>query len=142
MARRRYRKVRSGRRRKGFRRRSGVRKALSRVRSLSRKMAGEVKKIDVNAIIPEEKFTPLSPAIGPSSDIATSLPDFGYLYNIFQDADDNTPDSVQGINIGDFVGNQIRAKYLYVGIHVQMPNRPTLVAYPSNDLSNPTVSAT
>lgn len=57
MARRYRRKVRSGRRRRGFRRRTGVRKALSRVRSLSRKIAGEVKKIDVNSIVPETSFT-------------------------------------------------------------------------------------
>lgn len=57
MVRRRYRKTRSMRRRRGFRRRSGVRKALSRIRSLSRKVAGEVKKMDVNAIVPETSFT-------------------------------------------------------------------------------------
>lgn len=56
---RRYRKVRSRRRRsrRRFRRRSAAGKALRRVRSLSRKIAGEVKKLDVNAIIPEDAFT-------------------------------------------------------------------------------------
>lgn len=83
MARRRYRKTRSIRRRRGFRRRSGVRKALSRVRSISRKIAGEVKKIDVNAIVPETAFTQITSAIGTSADNATSLPDFAYCYNVF-----------------------------------------------------------
>lgn len=59
MARRRFRKARSYRRRRGHRRfrRSTARKALRIARSVSRKMAGEVKKNDVNAIIPENKFT-------------------------------------------------------------------------------------
>lgn len=31
----------------------------------------------------------------------------------------------QGIALGDFVGEQIKAKYLYLGIHLQMPVRPS-----------------
>lgn len=103
MARRRYRKTRSIRRRRGFRRRSGVRKALSRVRSLSRKIAGEVKKMDVNAIIPENSFTLITPALGTATDNATSLPDFAYVYNVFSDSS-NTVDASQGLDLGDFVG--------------------------------------
>lgn len=104
MARRRYRKTRSIRRRRGFRRRSGVRKALSRVRSLSRKIAGEVKKMDVNAIVPETSFTQITNAVGTSSDNATSLPDFGYLYSVFADVNSSSTDAVQGLVLGDFVG--------------------------------------
>lgn len=78
---RRYRR-RSGRR--GFRRRRTVaRKALTRVRSLSRKIAGEVRKADWNAIIPENAFTQITPAVGTSADLASSLPDFGYLYTVW-----------------------------------------------------------
>lgn len=55
---RRYRKARTGRRRiRRLRRRTVSRKALRIARSVSRKMAGEVKKMDVNAIIPETSFT-------------------------------------------------------------------------------------
>lgn len=125
MARRYRRKVRSGRRRRGFRRRTGVRKALSRVRSLSRKIAGEVKKIDVNAIIPETSFTQITNAVGTAADTATSLPDFGYLYSVFSDASSSSTDSTQGLDLGDFIGEQIRAKYLYLGLHIQMPVRPS-----------------
>lgn len=100
MRRRSYRKARRTRRRRGsFRRRSVVRKALSLARSVTRKMAGEVRKLDVNAIIPEENFTVLTPALGTAADNAQSLPDFGYVYNVFGGA------SVQGLEIDDFTGN-------------------------------------
>lgn len=57
MARRRFRKSKSGRRRKHYKRRTVAGKAIRIARSVSRKMAGEVKKIDVNAIVPESRFT-------------------------------------------------------------------------------------
>lgn len=58
MARRRYRKARGRRSRRRYSRRGRkATKALRMARSLSRKMAGEVKKLDANAIIPENKFT-------------------------------------------------------------------------------------
>lgn len=81
--------------------------------------------MDVNAIIPENKFTQISNAVGTAADNATSLPDFGFVYNVFNDVTDGTADSEQGIQLGDFVGEQIKAKYLYLGIHLQMPVRPS-----------------
>lgn len=57
-------------------------------------MAGEVKKMDVNAIVPETSFTQISAALGTSADNATSLPDFGFLYNVFADTDNTTSDSI------------------------------------------------
>lgn len=120
----RFRKSRARRFRRRRSRRSLGGKALRIARSVSRKMAGEVKKNDVNAIIPENKFTQLSNALGTSADNPTSLPDFGYLYNVFTDGSSVTEDSIQGINLGDFIGEQIKAKYLYLGVHVQMPVRP------------------
>lgn len=90
--RRRYRKTRSGRRRR-FRRRTVATKALRIARSVSRKMAGEVKKMDVNAIIPETKFTQITDALGTAADNAFSLPDFAYVYGVFRDSMSNTNDS-------------------------------------------------
>lgn len=83
--------------------------------------------MDVNAIIPENSFTQISPALGTAADNATSLPDFGYLYNVFIDSSSSTVNSAQGLQLGDFVGEQIKAKYLYLGVHVQMPVRPSSV---------------
>lgn len=80
---RRYRKSRRFRRRRLRRFRSRASKALTKVRSLSRKIAGEVKKMDKNAIVPENSFTQLTAAVGTASDIAGSLPDYGYLYPVF-----------------------------------------------------------
>lgn len=123
--RRRYRKSFRRKGRRLYRRRKTVaRKALRIARSVNRKMAAEVRKLDWNAIIPESDFQQLSPAFGTSNDKADSLPDYGYLYPIFSSSNG----MVQGVNINDFAGNQVRAKYLYLGIHLQMPNRPTGLA--------------
>lgn len=68
---RRYRKARSSRRRfrrRRFSRRGTARKALRIARSVSRKMAGEVKKMDVNDIIPENKFNQITNALGTAAD--------------------------------------------------------------------------
>lgn len=107
---------------KRIRSRSVARKALSLARSTARKLDAEVKKLDVNAIITEDDFTGLSPAIGNAADNATSLPDFGYAYNLFTTNVD--PDNQNGIALSDFIGMRVRAKYIYFGIHIQMPNRP------------------
>lgn len=80
-------------------------------------MAAEVKKIDCNSIIPEDSFTQLTTAFGTAADIATSLPDFGYLYNVFL-VPGYSEGSEQGLDLGDIVGEQIRAKYLYLGVHL------------------------
>lgn len=78
---------RKGYRKKGRkhykRRKSGVRKALSMARSLTRKMAGEVKKLDVNAIIPESDFVAITSPLGTAADNPVSLPDFSYVYDVF-----------------------------------------------------------
>lgn len=117
--RRRYRKSFRRKGRRLYRRRKTVaRKALRVARSVSRKMAGEVRKIDVNEIIPENKFTQLSPAFGTAADNAQSLPDYGFVYYPI-----NT-NFGPGDAISEFTGNQIRAKMLYMGIHLQMPVRP------------------
>lgn len=83
---RRYRRYKSRSRRVRRTRRRARRvstKAIRIARSVSRKVAGEVKKTDLNAIIPETAFTSLTPAVGSAADNATSLPDFGYLYTPF-----------------------------------------------------------
>lgn len=107
--------VRKVRRRKGlrrrriFRRRRGTAtKALAIARGISRKLAAEVKKADNNLLIGSTGFIQLS------AGNTSSLADFGLLYNVFGNSG-----MVQGIQLDDFIGEQIRTKYLYLGIHLQ-----------------------
>lgn len=125
--RRRYRKGSSRRRgRRSYKRRyRRAGKALRLARSINRKIDAEVKKQDVNAIIPEGAFTQITPALGTAADNASSLPDFAYLYNVFNTGELSTGTEEQGIRVGDFVGERVRAKYLYLGFHLQMPVRPS-----------------
>lgn len=101
-----------GRRRRRTYRRHGA-KALRMVRALSRKVAAEVKKVDNVALVLSTSFQMV---LGDTSNAApVTLRDFGHLYNVFGTGD------VQGIQLDDFIGEQVRAKYLYVGLHLQYP---------------------
>lgn len=105
---RRYRRKAYRRPRRTRRRRSVAHKALRLARTVSYKMAGEVKKMDNNQLVSATAFTQMTPGS------STSLADFALLYSVFGNAG-----AVQGFEIDDFIGNQVRAKYLYLGIHLQ-----------------------
>lgn len=111
--------------RRGFRRRSVLSK---KVASLSRKIDAEVKKGDFNQTLQGSTFVQLTPI--ENSNFFT-LPDYGYLYPVLRVSRSGDPvDSEgnptitymnQGDWLGDFIGERIRTKYLYLGFHLQLP---------------------
>lgn len=91
-------------RRRGFRRGKSLR---SKVASINRRLAAEVKKNDNAVLIPlpaqDGGFEPLT---------VLGLQDWAYLYPVLDET------MKQGTQMDDIIGQSIKMKYLYLGFHL------------------------